>query len=123
MHPTGTSRKTSTSPSVSPPIPSSPMCGSLSQPSGEGRIQEIIESSPKQDLLDLQPNQRPTSGPSDQVPPRRSERVCLQQERKSGLVTRSQTRKDAGDDTSTLVYEINEDNYLEHSKNKSESRK
>ena len=33
----------------------------------------------------------------------------------SGLVTRSQTRRDTGNDTSTLVYKINEDNHLEDS--------
>ena len=72
----GTSRKTSITPSVVPQIPSSPMHGLLSQSSGKGRIQEI-NSSPKHDLLDLQPSQERTIGPSKQVPPRRSERICL----------------------------------------------
>ena len=57
----GASRKKLTVPSVVPQILSSPMHSSLSQPSGKGQIQEIIESSPKQDLLDLQPSQEPTS--------------------------------------------------------------
>ena len=47
-----------------PPIlPSIPACDLLSQPSGKGWIQEIIEPSPEQDLLDLQLSQRPFSGP------------------------------------------------------------
>ena len=114
----GTSRKMSISPSVAPQVPSSPMCGSLSQPSGKGRIQEIIDPSPKHDLLDLQLSQEPTSGPSEQVPPRRSDRIHLQQEKNlsSGLVTRSQIRRNTSNDTSTLDYEINEGDHLEHSK-------
>ena len=110
----GTSGKMSIATSVVPQILSSPMHSSLSQPSGEGWIQEIIESSPKQDLLDLQLSQKPTSGPSEQVTPRRSERIHLQQEKNlpSGLATRSQTRRDSGNDTSTLVYEIDENNHF-----------
>ena len=65
-------------PSIAPPVPSIPACDLLSQPSGKGQIQEIIEPSPEQDLLDLQLSQRPISGPSEQVPPRRNERICLQ---------------------------------------------
>ena len=117
----GTSRKLSIAPSFAPSfapqIPSSPTCSSLSQLSGEGQTQEINDSSHKQDLLDLQLSQEPTSGPSEQVPSRRIERIHLQQEKnlQSGLVTRSQTRRDTGNDTSTLVYEIDKDNHLEDS--------
>ena len=89
----------------------------LSHPSDEGQIWEKIASSPKQDLLDLQLSQEPSSGPSEQVLPRRSERIHLQQEKNlpSRPVARSQTRRDNGNDTSTLVYDVNEDNHLEDS--------
>ena len=105
---------------ISPNAPSVPLIPAhdlLSQPSGKGQIEEIIEPSPDQEIEDLQPSQRPTIGPSEQAQPRRSERICLQQEKNlpSGLVTRSQARKDTGEYSSILAYEVDEDNHLETS--------
>ena len=104
-------------PSIVPPVLSIPACNLLSQPSGKDWIQEIIELSSEHDLKELQPSQRPTTGPSEQAAPRRSERICLQHKKNlsSGPVTRYQARRDTGDYSNTLVYEINEDNYPEHS--------
>ena len=62
-------------------MPSIPAHDSLSQPSSEVQIQEIIEPNPEQDLLDLQPSQRAISDPNEQAPPRRSERICLQHDK------------------------------------------
>ena len=78
-----------------PSVPSIPARNSLSQPSGQGQIKEIIEPSPDQETEDLQPSQRPTIGPSEQGQPRRSKRIHLQQEKNlpSGPVTRSQAKK------------------------------
>ena len=42
-------------------------------------------------------------------------KYCNLKNLSSGPVTRSQIRNDTGDDTSTLAYEIDKDNYLEHS--------
>ena len=66
---------------MSPNVPLIPACDLLSQPSGEGRIEEIIEPSPDHDIEDLQPSQEPIIGPSDQAQPRRSERIHLQQDK------------------------------------------
>ena len=62
---TGMSRKPSTVPSTVPPIPSTPVCDSLSQPSSESRIPEVIKSSPEKDFIDLQPSQRHISSPAN----------------------------------------------------------
>ena len=88
-------------------VPLIPACDLLSQPSGEGRIEEIIEPSPDCEIEDLQPSQEPIIGPGEQAQPRRSERIHLQQEKTlpSGPVTRSQARKSAQDYCSILVYE------------------
>ena len=96
-------------PQVTPPVPSILVHDSLSQQCGEGQIQEIIESSPEQDFIDLQLSQKVTSDPSKPTPIRRSERIHLQGEKNvpSGPVTRSQTRKGTGNNTSILAYEIN----------------
>ena len=112
---------TSKKPMILPPIvlsvPSIPACNLLSQPSGEGRIKEIIKPSPDQEIEDLQPSQRPAIDPSEQGQPRRSERICLQQEKNlpSGPVTRSQARKDTGEYSSLLAYKVDKDNHLETS--------
>ena len=54
-----TSKKLNTmSPNV-PSVPLIPACDLLSQPSGEGRIEEIIETGPDHDIEDLQPSQEP----------------------------------------------------------------
>ena len=92
-------KKQLTTPPIVPPVPSILVHDSLSQSSGEGQIQEIIESSPEQNLLDLQPSQRLISGPSEQVPPRKGERIHLQHEKNlsSRSVTRSQTVKNTGE--------------------------
>ena len=94
-----------------PQITSIPACDPLSQHRGEGRIEEIIEPGPEEELEDLQLSQRPIIGPSEQAQPRRSERIHLQYEKTlpSGLVTRSQTRKDSESYSSVLVYEVIED--------------
>ena len=78
-----------------PSVPLIPARDSLSQPSGKGRIEEIIKPSPDHEIEDLQPSQEPIIGPSNQAQPRRSERIRLQQDKTlpSGPVTRSQTRK------------------------------
>ena len=112
-----TSKKMTIVPSIVPSVPSIPAHKLLSQPSGEGRIEEIIEPSPDQDIEDLQLSQRPTIGPSEQVQPRRSKRIRLQQEKNlpSRLVTRSQARKDTGEYSSILGYKVVEDNHLETS--------
>ena len=54
-------------------------------------------------------------GPSEQAQPRRSERICLQHVKNfpSRPVTRSQARRDTGEYSSTLAYEVDEDNHLE----------
>ena len=52
---------------MSPNVPSVPLIparDSLSQPSGEGRIEEIIEPGPDHDIEDLQPSQEPLIGPA-----------------------------------------------------------
>ena len=64
-----------------PSVPPIPARDSLSQPSGEGRIEEIIGMGPDQDIENLQPSQEPVIGPSDQVQPRRSERIRLQKDK------------------------------------------
>ena len=58
-----------------PSVPLIPARDLLSQPSGEGRIEEIIEPSPDHDIKDLQPSQEPIIGPGDQAQLRRSERT------------------------------------------------
>ena len=58
----------------------------LSQPSEEGWIEEIDDSTPEKDFKDLQPNQQGTGGPSEPILVRRSERICLQQEKLYWLV-------------------------------------
>ena len=65
-------------PPIVPQIPSIPVCNSLSQQDGKGRIEEIIKPGPEHELEDLQPSQRPIIGPSEQAQPRRSEGFCLQ---------------------------------------------
>ena len=101
-------KKATVVPPIVPQIPSVPACDSLSQQDGEGRIDEIIEPGPKHELEDLQPSQRPIIGPGEQAQPRRSERIRLQSEKNlpSGLVTRSQTRKDSETYSSILAYEM-----------------
>ena len=104
-----TSKKPIIVPPLVPSVPSIPVRNSLSQPSGEGCIEEIIEpTSLDQEIEYLQPDQRPTIGPSEQAQPRRSERICLQQEKNlpSRPVTRSQARKDTGEFSSILAYEV-----------------
>ena len=98
-------------------VPLIPACDSLSQPSGKGRIKEIIEPGPDHDIEDLQPSQEPIIGPGDQAQPRRSERIRLQQDKTlpGGPVTRSQARKSAKEYCSILAYENDKDNYLETS--------
>ena len=64
-------------PPIVPPVPSTPVCDSLSQPSGEGQIEEIIEPDPEQKLEDLQASQRPIIGPSEEAQQRRSEKIHL----------------------------------------------
>ena len=112
-----TSKNPTIVPPIVPSVPSTPACNLLSQPSGEGRIEEVIKPSPDQEIEDLQLSQRPTIGPSEQAQPRRSKRICLQQEKNlpSGPVTRSQARKDTGEYSSILAYEVDEDNHLETS--------
>ena len=112
-----TSKKQTIVPSIVPSVPSIPACKSLSQPSGKGQIKEIIKPSSDQELEDLQLSQRPIIGPSEQAQSRRSERIHLQQEKNlsSGPVTRSQARKDTGEYSSVLAYEVDEDNHLETS--------
>ena len=105
---------------MSPNVPSVPLIparDSLSQPSGEGRIEEILEPGPHHDIEDLQPSQEPIIGPGNQAQPRRSERIHLQKDKTlSGRpVTRSQTRKSAEEYSSTLAYEDDKDNYLDTS--------
>ena len=97
-----------------PSVPPIPARDSLSQPSGEGQIKEIIETGPDQDIEDLQPSQETVIGPSDQVQPRRSERIHLQKDKTlSGRpITRSQARKSAEEYSSILAYEDDKDNYL-----------
>ena len=75
-----TSKKPTVVPPIVPHVPSTPAHDLLSQPSGEGRIEEIIEPSPEHKLEDLQPSQRPTIGPSEQAQPRRSKIIHLQHE-------------------------------------------
>ena len=65
-----------------PQIPSVPACDLLSQQGGEGRIEEIIEPGPEEELEDLQLSQTPIIGPSERAQPRRSERSHLQHEKK-----------------------------------------
>ena len=72
-----TSKKPLSTPQVTPPVPSVPVCNTLSQQGGKSQIQEIIESSPEQDFKDLQPSQEVTTDPTDPTPVRRSERICL----------------------------------------------
>ena len=112
-----TSKKPTIVPPIVPSVPSTPVRDSLSQPSGEGQIKDIIEPGPEQELEDLQPSQRPTIGPSEQTQPRRSKRIHLQQEKNlsSRPITRSQAIKDTGEYSSILAYEVNEDNHLETS--------
>ena len=100
-----------------PSVPLIPARNLVSQPSGEGQIEEIIKPSPDHDIEDLQPSQEPIIGPGDQAQPRRSERIHLQQDKTlpSKPVTRSQTRKSAEEYCSILAYENNKDNYLETS--------
>ena len=109
-------KPTSMSPNV-PSVPLIPAHDLLSQPSGEGRIEEIIEPSLDCEIEDLQPSQEPIIGPGEQTQLRRSERIRLQQEKtlSSGPVTRSQTRKSAEEYCSVLAYEDNKDKYLESS--------
>ena len=68
-------------PPIVPSVPSTPAHDSLSQPSGESWIEEMIKPSPENKLEDLQLSQRATIGPSEQAHPRRSERIRLQQEK------------------------------------------
>ena len=111
------SKKPTIVPPIVPSVPSIPARNSLSQPSGKGQIEEIIKPSPDQEIEDLQLSQRPIIGPSEQAQPRRSKRIRLQQEKNllSGPVTRSQARKDTGEYSSILAYEVDEDNHLETS--------
>ena len=113
-------------PQIVPPVPSIPICNLLSHQGGKGQIQEIIESSPEQDFIDLQPSQDITNDSTELVPIRRNERIHLQQKKKvsSGPVTRSQTRRDTGDNMSILAYEIDVGKTLEHSEiNPSQGKK
>ena len=93
------------------------MCNLLSQPSEEGWIEEIDDSTLEKDFKDLQPNQQGTGGPSEPILVRGSERICLQQEKTvpTGPVTRPQARKHTGKDTGVLAYEIDGDNLPEDS--------
>ena len=63
-------KPTMMSPSVTS-VPLIPACDSLSQPSGEGRIEELLEPSPDHETEDLQPSQEPTIGPGQQAQPRK----------------------------------------------------
>ena len=112
-----TSKKPSIMSPIVPSVPLIPVRDSLSQPSGEGRIEEIIETGPDHDIEDLQPSQKPIIGPGNQAQLRRSERIHLQKDKtlSGGPVTRSQARKSAEEHSSTLAYEDNKDNYLDTS--------
>ena len=107
------SKKLMIVPPIVPSLPFTPAHHLLSQPSGEC----WIEPGPGQELEVLQSSQRPTIGPSEQAQPRRSERIHLQHEENlpSRLVTRSQARRDTGEYSSTLAYEVDEDNCFETS--------
>ena len=59
-------KPTMMSPNV-PSVPLIPARDSLSQPSGEGQIEEIIELSPDHEIEDLQPSQEPIIGPGEQA--------------------------------------------------------
>ena len=54
-------------PPIVSPDPSTPVCDLLSQPSGEGLIEEIIETGPKHELEDLQMSQRLIISPGEQA--------------------------------------------------------
>ena len=102
------SKKLTITPPIVPSIPSTPGCDLLSQPSGKGWIEEIIEPGPEQELEDIQLSQRPIIGSSEQAQPRRSKRIHLQQEKNlsSGPVTRSQARRDTREYSSTLAMKL-----------------
>ena len=74
-------KKLTVVPPIVSQVPSAPVHDLLSQPSGKGKIKEIIKPSPEHKLEDLQPSQRPTIGPSEQAQPRRSERIHLQHDK------------------------------------------
>ena len=101
-------------PFQAPPMPAGNL---LSQPSREGWIEEIDESTPEQDFEDLQPSQGSTGSPNEPIPLRRSEKIRLQQDKTipTGPVTRYQARRDTSGDTITLAYEIDGDDLPEHS--------
>ena len=92
--------------------PQLPMHNLLGQPSKDGQIKEIDDLTSEKDFEDLQQNQQGTGGPSEPISVRRSERICLKQEKTipTGPVIRSQVRKHTGEDTGILAYEINGDN-------------
>ena len=110
-------KKPTVIPPIAPQVPSIPACNLFSQQGGEGRIEEIIEPGPEEELEDLQLSQRPIIGPSEQAQPRRSERIRLQHKKTlpSGPVTRSQARKDSENYSSVLAYEVIKDQQLETS--------
>ena len=54
------------SPNV-PSVPLIPACDMLSQPSGEGRIEEIIDPGPDHDIEDLQPSLEPIIGVGNEL--------------------------------------------------------
>ena len=73
----------------------------------ESEIQRNIEISSEEELEELQLGQLVQRGLKEVEPPRRSERICLQREKltSQGPVTRSQARKQAGNQLTSLAFE------------------
>jgi hypothetical protein len=71
-----------------------------------------IEIAPEETLEELQPTQKGVSGAKEVAPPRRSERLRLQQEpvAPEGRVTRSQAKKHESEQISSLAIEEFSDN-------------
>ena len=72
----------------------------------ESEIQRSIEVSSENELDKLQPTQIDQSGLKEVEPLRKSERICLQREKltSQGPVTRSQARKQGGNQLTSLAF-------------------
>jgi transposase InsO family protein len=107
---------TSTKINISQPPPSVlPAPISSEAPNRLSEIRELekeIDAAPEEQLEDLQNQQRIISGNKQIEPPRRSERIRLQHEelKSQGPTTRSQSKKQGSDETTSIALEDLEDN-------------
>ena len=112
-----TTKKLMVVPPIALQVPSIPACDPLSQQGGKGRIEEIVEPGPEQELEDLQLSQRPIIGPSEQPQPRRSEEFIFNTKNlfPVGQLQDLKPEKTPENYSSVLAYEVIEDHQLETS--------